>query len=440
MASSASGAALPVLVLGAGLTGLSAALALQKRGTPYRVLEKSDRPGGHAVTVEDEGFRFDRTGHLLHLRDPALRAEVLELLGGDCRDIARRSVVWSNGVYTRYPFQANTFGLPPEVAYECVMGFVQAHFADRKPEPNSFLDYCLLHFGAGITRHFMRPYNEKLWGVSLSEITSAWCQRFVPLPVLEDVIGGALGVRRPELGYNKTFLYPRLGIGELPNAMARKVGSLELARAPRRIDLRARVAELDGERIPFDVLLSSLPLSTLLGLLDPLPDAVRDAAKKLRATHLYYLDVALEREPGADFHWVYVPEAKYPFYRVGAYTRFSPELAPPGKGSLYVELSDRAEPDLDAAWPGVLQGLTEMGVVRSAADVRFVRLRRLECAYVVFDHAYYPALGVIEPFLAEQRIVSTGRYGAWTYSSMEDALVMGRSGAERALGYLGEHR
>jgi protoporphyrinogen oxidase len=436
MATSAAGGALPVLVLGAGLSGLAAARAFEQRGIQYRLIEKSERPGGHAVTVLDEGFRFDRTGHLLHLRDPALRAEVLGLLGGDCREIARRSVVWSNGVYTRYPFQANTFGLPPDVAYECVMGFLEAHFADQKPEPKSFLDYCLLHFGRGFTRHFMRPYNEKLWGVSLSEITSDWCQRFVPLPALKDVIGGALGVPGPELGYNQTFLYPRLGIGELPDAMARSVHHVELGRAPHRIDLVSRVAELSGERIPFDVLLSTVPLSTLLGLLDPLPDAVREAAKKLRATHLYYLDVALEREPAPDFHWVYVPEAKYPFYRVGVYTRFSPDLAPPGKSSLYVELADRSEPDLDELWPAVLAGLTEMRVVASAADVRFVRLRRLECAYVVFDHSYYPALSVIEPFLAEQRIVSTGRYGAWTYSSMEDALRMGRAGAERALGKL----
>jgi protoporphyrinogen oxidase len=313
------------------------------------------------------------------------------------------------------------------------MGFLEAHFAAEKPEPKSFLDYCHLHFGKGITRHFMRPYNEKLWGVSLSEITSDWCQRFVPLPALKDVIGGALGLRGPELGYNQTFLYPRLGIGALPDAMARSVQSVELGRAPRRIDLRTRVAELDGEKVPFDVLLSTVPLSTLLSLLDPLPDPVRDAAEKLRATHLYFLDVALEREPAPDFHWVYVPEAKYPFYRVGVYTRFSPDLAPEGKSSLYVELADRSEPDLDALWPSVLSGLTAMGVVKSAADVRFVRLRRLECAYVVFDHAYYPALSVIEPFLAEQRIVSTGRYGAWTYSSLEDALKMGRTGAERAL-------
>jgi len=142
----------PVAVLGAGLTGLGAALALERSGVSYRAFEKLSVPGGHAVTLEDEGFRFDRTGHLLHLRDQTLREEVIEWLAGDVREIARRSVIWSNGVYTRYPFQANTFGLPPAVSFECVMGFLEAHFATEKSPPKSFEEFCLSHFGAGITR------------------------------------------------------------------------------------------------------------------------------------------------------------------------------------------------------------------------------------------------------------------------------------------------
>ncbi|HEX6764081.1 MAG TPA: hypothetical protein VF103_01360, partial [Polyangiaceae bacterium] len=130
-------------------------------------------------------------------------------------------------------------------------------------------------------------------------------------------------------------------------------------------------------------------------------------------------------------------EAKYPFYRVGCYTHFSSDLAPPGKGSLYVELADRAEPELPRVLPAVLRGLVEMGAVGSPAEVRFARARRIDFAYVIFDHAYYDALAVIEPFLAEQRILSTGRYGRWTYCSMEDALLMGREAAAAAASMLG---
>lgn len=423
---------LPVAVLGAGLTGLGAALAFERAGTEYRAFEKLPVAGGHAVTLEDEGFRFDRTGHLLHLRDPAMRKEVVEWLGGDVREIVRRSVIWSNGVYTRYPFQANTFGLPPEVAYECVAGFIAAHFARERKEPKNFEEFCLAHFGEGITRHFMVPYNSRLWGVPPSEITSAWCQRFVPLPKLDDVIAGAVGVVKGELGYNQTFLYPRLGIGELPKAMLGRATRVELGRAPRRIDLASRTLEFDDARVEFDVLVSTIPLPVLVGLLGDAPQAVRDAAKRLRATHLYYLDVALESPPKTDFHWAYVPEAKYPFYRVGCYTHFSPDLAPSGKASLYVELADRSEPDLARVLPKVTEGLVEMGVVSGASDIRFARLRRIDFAYVIFDHAYYEALAVIEPFLAEARVISAGRYGKWTYCSMEDALLMGRDAAEAA--------
>jgi protoporphyrinogen oxidase len=427
----------PIAVLGAGLTGLAASLELDRAGVLHRTFEKLPVPGGHAVTVEEDGFRFDRTGHLLHLRDPEMRRDVLEWLAGDVREIARKSVVWSNGVYTRYPFQANTFGLPPEVAYECVSGFVAAHFAKDKPEPKNFEEFCLVHFGEGITRRFMVPYNSRLWGVPPSDITSAWCQRFVPLPKLEDVLAGAVGVVKNELGYNQTFLYPRLGIGELPKAMHRRARGIELGRAPKRVDLATRTLELDGERVGFDVLLSSLPLPVLIDLLSDVPPEVRAAAARLRATHLYYLDVALETLPRTDYHWAYVPEAKYPFYRVGCYTYFSPELAPPGKASLYVELVDRAEPDLATVLPRVVEGLVEMGVITGAEQVRFARLRRIDYAYVIFDHAYYDALAVIEPFLRDARVLSAGRYGQWTYCSMEDALLMGRRAAKRAVELIG---
>ena len=438
MASSPRTNAVPVVVLGAGLTGLSAGLELSRRGVRHRVFERLPFPGGHAVTTVEEGYRFDRTGHLLHLRDPALRAEVLAWLDGDCREIARRSVVFSHGVYTRYPFQANTFGLPPAVANECVLGFIEAHFAPPGPEPDNFEEFSLRHFGAGITRHFMVPYNARLWGVAPTEITSAWCQRFVPLPKLEDVIAGAVGLNDRELGYNQRFLYPRLGIGELPKAMHRRLPSVELERAPRRIELGPRVLDFGDERVPFDVLVSTLPLPTLVGLCDDVPDAVRDAAAKLRATHLYYLDLALTQAPRTDFHWAYVPEAKYPFYRVGCYSHFSPELAPPGAGSLYVELADRSEPALDHVLPEVTAGLVGMGVIDGAEQIRFARVRRIDCAYVIFDHAYYDALAVVRPFLEAKRLISTGRYGGWQYGSMEDALLEGRAAATLASTWLGE--
>lgn len=422
----------PVAVLGAGLTGMAAGFHLGRAGVPYRLFEKKAQPGGHVVTVEDQGYRFDRTGHLLHLRDPETRALALSWIGEEWLEIKRRSMIWSNGTYTRYPFQANTFGLPPAVAYECLHGFLKAHFAAEKPAPKNFEEFCHAHFGEGISRHFMIPYNTRLWGVPPSEITADWCSRFVPLPKLEDVVAGAVGLNDRELGYNTSFVYPRLGIGELSNGLARALPSIELERAPRAIDWKKREIRFDDETVRYDALVSTLPLPVLLGLCDDLPEAVAAAGARLRCTHLYYLDVALNGPCGKPLHWVYVPEARYPFYRVGCYTNFSAALAPPGKASLYVELADRREPDPATLLPEVAAGLVEMGIIDVPHAIRFARLRRLDHVYVIFDHHYFASLETIRPFLEGARIVSAGRYGGWNYSSMEDALHFGRDAAAAA--------
>jgi protoporphyrinogen oxidase len=426
-----------VAVLGGGLTGLSASLHLQRAGVQQRAFEREGVPGGHAVTLEEQGFRFDRTGHLLHLRDPEMQALATELLAPEqYRKIARKSAIFSHGAYTRYPFQANTFGLPPEVAYECLSGFLAAHYAPSKPEPKSFEEFCLLHFGAGISKHFMLPYNARLWGVPASEVTSEWCQRFVPLPKLEEVLRGAVGAQAPELGYNASFWYPELGMGSFSAALAART-PLELGRAPNSLDLARRVLVFDDEEVPFDVLVSSIPLPSLLRLIRTLPPAVAEAAKRLRATHLHYFDLGLRVPNPNPYHWIYVPEARYPFYRVGCYSHFSDKLAPPGKSSLYVELVERRAPNAERALAEVVAGLRELGLLRSVQDIELWRLRTIEYAYVIYDHHYRAALDVIEPFLKQQGVVSSGRYGAWNYSSMEDALLMGRDAARRAQALLG---
>jgi protoporphyrinogen oxidase len=427
----------PVAILGAGLTGMAAAFHLGRAGVPHRIFEKRAFPGGHVITIEDSGYRFDITGHLLHLRDPETRALALSWIGDDWLEVQRRSMIWSSGVYTRYPFQANTYGLPPEVAYECLSGFLEAHFAKEKPAPRNFEEFCLLHFGEGISRHFMIPYNTRLWGVHPSEITADWCSRFVPLPKLDDVVAGAVGKNDRELGYNVRFVYPRLGIGELTKGLSRAVPQVELSRAPKAIDWRRREVIFDDETVRYDVLVSSAPLSTLLSLLVDPPGEVADAASRLRCNHLYYLDVALNGPCRKPLHWVYVPEEKYPFYRVGCYSHFSPAMAPPGKANLYIELADRNPPDMSKLVPEVAHALVEMGLIDVPEALRFARLRRVDHAYVVFDHHYFPSLEIVRPFLERANIVSTGRYGGWNYSSMEDALIFGRDGAKRARDILG---
>jgi hypothetical protein len=102
---------------------------------------------------------------------------------------------------------------------------------------------------------------------------------------------------------------------------------------------------------------------------------VREARGALRATSLQYLDVALNTPCERPWHWVYVPDPRLSFYRVGCYTTFSAALAPTGKGSLYVELAQREPVELGDILPRVADELVELGLIRAREAIRFARLR-----------------------------------------------------------------
>jgi protoporphyrinogen oxidase len=121
-----------------------------------------------------------------------------------------------------------------------------------------------------------------------------------------------------------------------------------------------------------------------------------------------------------------VPAPEVPFFRVGVFSNALPAMAPPGCSSLYVELGDREHaPEL----PVILAELEKMGAITSPADVLFTQMHEVEHAYVVFDDDHAPATATIHAWLGQHGIRSCGRYGAWVYSSMEDALLDGMEAA-----------
>jgi protoporphyrinogen oxidase len=431
------------LVLGAGLAGLSTALHLGPSADAL-ILEKLPHVGGKACTERIGEFLFDVTGHWLHLRDPGISALIERLMGLDAfYKVDRVSRIWSHGVYTEYPFQANTHGLPPAVVHECLMGAIDA--ARARPEgvirpedePENFADWIRFYFGEGIARHFMVPYNARLWGVPASEITSRWCQRFVPKPNLSDIVAGGVGLNALKMGYNAHFLYPKTGgIQSVSEALADAVGRdrIHVNTAVASLDLAGRVAHLaDGRTLRFRNLVNTMPLTSLVKSTQAVPEAVRTHAGRLRATPVTYFNVGVRGTLGVRDHWVYVPEADWPMYRVGSFSNAVPTMAPPGHGSLYIELSDRDTPP-EALKPRVIEGLIAMGFLESADQVLFMEARHIPNAYVIYDFHYHESRAAVHAWLAAQGASSIGRYGDWNYSSMEDALIDGRRAAERLAG------
>jgi phytoene desaturase len=79
-----------VVVVGAGLGGLSAACHLVGRGHDVTVVEASDAPGGRAGTLSLGGYRFDTGPTVLTM--PHLVERALNAAGGDLADLRLRPV------------------------------------------------------------------------------------------------------------------------------------------------------------------------------------------------------------------------------------------------------------------------------------------------------------------------------------------------------------
>jgi protoporphyrinogen oxidase len=414
----------PIVIAGAGLSGLSVARALPRHA--FRLFESEAEPGGLCRSIVHGAYTFDYTGHLLHLKGAELQ-EVERLLGSNLAVIGRRSLVHTHGREFDFPFQVHLGGLPSVARDECLAGFEAV--AESEIDHGDFGVWSESVFGAGITHHFMRPYNEKLLRTRLEDLSTDWVH-YIPRPRLEDVRAGARGERVAGVGYNAEFRYPvRGGIGVLPKALADGV-PMSLGAGLEAVAGGERRVKAGGEWMRYKNLVSTIPMPQLLRAIEDVPGDVVAAAEDLEAVGVLCLNVGIDG-PTKDAHWIYYPESKYAFFRVGFYHNIAPSSAPAGKSALYVEISYRNREDLGPDYRArAFRDLVSAGIID---DVKRVE----ECVEVWIDSAYAihttrraAALERIVPYLHSIGITPIGRYGRWSYTSMGEALKEGRATGE----------
>ena len=412
-----------IVIIGAGLSGLSSALALNR--DDYVVLEASDRVGGLATTEVVDGCVFDITGHWLHLRQDRVKNLINTLLKDQLKSYIRRAYILFEGRLVNYPFQANLGDLPKEIAARLA---IDAHRAacNRSGEPENFREFSEMYFGRGITELFIAPYNGKLWGVPIEEVTTAWCDRFVPIPDPEEIIKGAIIPRGQSLGYNVRFLYhPTKGIGVIAEAMAERLdpSRLLLNTPVIQIDEKRHIVKTGDKEFQYDYLINTIALKDLTAMLQSAPEQIKALGRLLRASRLVYAIGTVEGEElFDDAQWLYVPDEATPIYRFGIPSNVDRQLARPGVSSFYAEFRPDYQGSITETG-NFIQKLLESGGYRR--KVLSVHLRERPYGYVIFDKNRDQAVNGIMDYLQDNEIFSIGRFGRWTYNAMEDAIADG---------------
>ncbi|WP_432477128.1 protoporphyrinogen/coproporphyrinogen oxidase [Nocardioides sp. GXQ0305] len=406
-----------VLVVGAGVSGL--AFAQASRGDDVLVVEAADDVGGYCRTVRQQGFVWDYSGHFFHFRHPEVEAEMIDWIGPTrVRRVSKSCKVLYKDRLVDFPFQRNIDQLDHDDFVACLTGLGSVGGA---AEPRDFKELLYARFGEGICERFLVPYNEKLYATDLGTLDVDAMGRFFPQADKDDILAG-LGATCPPT-YNSTFLYPEGGAVDFVRALQHDIPAdrILLEEPVLRIDLRRHLAHTARRTIRYDALVSTVPLPTLLELTGlPHDPAVYTHNKVL------VFNLGFDRKGPTGVHWIYVPDRDVSFYRVGFYDN----IWETDRMSLYVEIGCRAEERLDEVAlrrlrARVLADLERIGITdghRLVASHRVV----LDPAYVHITRASLQDVGEQRAALATRGVHTLGRYGTWTYCSLEDNIVEAR--------------
>lgn len=408
-------AAADTIVIGAGPAGLGTALALGERTL---VLERSPGPGGLAATVTLEGAVFDYGGHSFHTPHAAIRELVFGTLPMEEQPRLARCFV--KGESIPYPFQKNFAKLADaQVVAECRAGLERTDI--RGAQEN--LDQHLEHFyGSGITRHFLRPYNEKLWGPDLTRLTADWTG--------ERMSGSPGEAARKPLQDDATVAYPaRGGYGEIFRALAASVPRLRFGAGVSRIDPVSRsLWTTGGEQLRWGNLVSTLPLPALLGLLPYVPAALRESVDRLVALPLVLVMVALKDRLDTPVQRIYCAGDEIPGHKVVLNHNSSSYLRALPHHGILVEVSRAGvsrHTTPDELTRQVVRGLKTLGLLENEKRIAAMRVIEVPFGYPVPTHERAAIVAQARHWLDSLGIRTLGRFGEWAYINSDEALYRG---------------
>jgi protoporphyrinogen oxidase len=430
-----------IVIIGAGPTGLGAGYRLRELGYDnFLMLEASDHVGGLASSeTSANGFIYDIGGHVLFSHYEYFDRLFDKLLGDEYQLLLRESWVWMCDRFLPYPFQNNIKYLPKEVVLECLLGLIEAQ---KQPLDlsrfSNFEELIQGQFGAGIAKHFMMPYNFKVWAHPPKMMNKEWIGERVSLVDIPRVLGNVI-LDRDDAGWgpNSTFKYPRHGgTGGLFARMQPYVQeNLRLNAPVASVDIeRKEVVLQDGSREPYDILMNTTPIDLLVRYMTgEVPDDVKCQASRLRHSGSYIVGVGVNQPSPSKKCWMYFPESNSPFYRVTYLSNYSPEVVPDASRnySLLAEIShSEFKPvDRERVVDDTVQGMinTRLLAERDRADIIDTHVIERDYTYPTPSLERDGALRVLHPWLESQDIYSRGRFGAWRYEvgNMDHSVAQG---------------
>ncbi|MGE5342850.1 MAG: protoporphyrinogen/coproporphyrinogen oxidase [Candidatus Omnitrophota bacterium] len=408
-----------ILIIGAGLSGLTVANRLAHT-RDILVLEKNDHPGGLSTSFYVDGFRFDYGGHYFHY-DAHTRSVVKPYVEqfGSFLEFERKSKTFLLRRYIPFPIQFHLAYLP----FSLRKKIYQEMMETSEISSANLAKYLDTHFGPTLVDLFFKPFLTKYYHTDLNALASNMDKGSIPIPDRAQVTAGYAGKRRIRAGYNPVLYYPKPSLKEWIDSYAKPVANrIRFNESVVSIDTEQRKVTTTEGSYAYDQLVTSMPLNTLLGILKP--HGRFPSPHGLHCMSTLVVNVVLGRR-NKRFHWVYLSEKTFPFYRVGLY-------AGQPFGVCYMERNLRpgSIPNSKKLHEDICYTLKELQLITDPKEITHVEQRLIPAAYVVFDHRWETIVPAVLHQLKTHGIHSIGRYGAWNYSSMSQDIAQALQCAE----------
>ncbi|MCX6555945.1 MAG: NAD(P)-binding protein [Candidatus Aminicenantes bacterium] len=402
------------IIIGAGISGLSAGHILKNE---CLILEQNARPGGLSGKYRVNGLAFDHGGHYFHFQNKTAVKEYVEKFHA-FKAYQRNSKVFLLQRFIPFSLQYHLAYLP--ACWRAII--LQEILRAGATQAANLREFLLANFGRHLLDLFFEPFLGKFYGRPLDELLANMDKGSIPIPSKDEVRRGAVEKKCFAEGFNPIFFYPRHAAQEFIESYSQPVRQrIRLNERITRVDRQRKKVYTDKGSYAYDNLINTMPLKEFLSILEPkAPFAWQ------RLDHLSTLVVnAVLARRRRHFHWLYLPEAATPFYRVGYYPEGGNTTA------VYLEKTVRASDRLDRqqVLRDMALALAQTGMIACPDEILFHDLKKIPVSYVVFDREWPRLVPPALEFLRRQRIFSIGRYGSWNYSSMADDIQNARDTA-----------
>lgn len=399
------------LIIGAGISGISFANYTEN---DFLILEKEQEAGGYCRTIKRNGFVWDYSGHFFHFQHPEIETHVCKnITKSSLLKVKKHTQILYKGKHIDFPFQKNIHQLDKDELIDCLYDLFTASGYDF----STFKGMLYANLGKSIAEKFLIPYNEKLYACDLDRLDVDAMGRFFPQAKKEDII---LNFHSQEdFSYNSHFTYPQGGAIEYVQSLLRNIDSekLSLSEELIRIDPLNKTAFTHKREIKYDRLISTLPFPLLLKKCSISYPTDIFSCNKVLVFNLGFDSKGEDKKNS----WIYIPEREFIFYRVGYYDN----ILGGDKMSLYVEIGFDGNQPMEKEGiylTKVLDDLKKAGIVTSQKLVDYEAIL-MNPAYVHINKESTNAVQMYKRLLADKDIYSIGRYGSWTYCSIEDNIL-----------------